>query len=340
MKRKKFLALLASTLLTASIFAGCAQGNKTPQGSTGENKELTKVKVILDWTPNTNHTGLYVAKDKGYYKEEGLDVEIIQPSEGTVGNLIAAGKGDFGVSYQEDLTYARTSDNPLPIKAIAAIIQHNTSGLAAPKDKNIKTVKDFEGKTYGGWGSPSENAVLQAVMQKEGADFSKLKIVNMGEQDFFAATKGNVDFAWIYEGWAGVDAKLKNIPIDYIELRKLNSDLDYYTPILIANEDTLKNKSDLVKKFMKATSKGYEFSMEKPEEAAEVLLKNAPELDKALVVESQKYLKNKYKEDASRWGEMKASVWNNYTKFLLNNKLINKDMKAEEAFTNEFLPAK
>lgn len=340
MKRKKFLALLASTFLTASIFAGCAQGNKTPQSSTGENKELTKVKVILDWTPNTNHTGLYVAKDKGYYKEEGLDVEIIQPSEGTVGNLIAAGKGDFGVSYQEDLTYARTSDNPLPIKAIAAIIQHNTSGLAAPKDKNIKTVKDFEGKTYGGWGSPSENAVLQAVMQKEGADFSKLKIVNMGEQDFFAATKGNVDFAWIYEGWAGVDAKLKNIPIDYIELRKLNSDLDYYTPILIANEDTLKNKSDLVKKFMKATSKGYEFSMEKPEEAAEVLLKNAPELDKALVVESQKYLKNKYKEDASRWGEMKASVWNNYTKFLLNNKLINKDMKAEEAFTNEFLPAK
>lgn len=340
MKRKKYLALLASTLLTVSILAGCAQENKAPGGGSGENKELTKVTVILDWTPNTNHTGLYVAKDKGYYKEEGLDVEIIQPSEATVGNLIAAGKGDFGVSYQEDLTYARTSDTPLPIKAIAAIIQHNTSGLAAPKDKNIKTVKDFEGKTYGGWGSPSENAVLQAVMQKEGADFSKLKIVNMGEQDFFAATKGDVDFAWIYEGWAGIEAKLKNIPINFIELRKLNSDLDYYTPILIANEDTLKNKPDLVKKFMKATSKGYEFSMEKPEEAADVLLNNAPELDKALVVESQKYLKDKYKEDASRWGEMKASVWNNYTKFLLNNKLINKDMKAEDAFTNDFLPAK
>lgn len=340
MKGKKLLTILTSVIVATAIFAGCGSTNKSPQSNTTEKKELTKVKVILDWTPNTNHTGLYVAKDKGYYKEEGLDVEIIQPSEGTVGNLIAAGKGDFGVSYQEDLTYARTSENPLPIKAIAAIIQHNTSGFAAPKSKNIKTVKDFEGKTYGGWGSPSEKAVLQAIMQKEGADFNKVKIVDMGGQDFFAATKSNIDFAWIYEGWTGIEAKLKNIPLDYIEVRKLNPDLDYYTPILIANESTLKNKPELVKKFMKATTKGYEFTMDKPEEAADILVKNAPEIDKNLAIESQKYLKNKYKEDAPRWGEMKASVWNNYTKFLLDKKLITKDMKAEDAFTNEFLPSK
>lgn len=340
MKGKKILTILTSCIISASIFAGCGSTNKATEGNTTDKKELTKVKVILDWTPNTNHTGLYVAKDKGYYKEEGLDVEIIQPSEGAVGNLIAAGKGDFGVSYQEDLTYARTSDNPLPIKAIAAIIQHNTSGFAAPKSKNIKTVKDFEGKTYGGWGSPSEKAVLQAIMQKEGADFNKVKIVDMGSQDFFAATKSNVDFAWIYEGWTGVDAKLKNIPLDYIEVRKLNPDLDYYTPILISNENTLKNKPELVKKFMKATAKGYEYAMSSPEDAAAVLVKNAPEIDKNLAIESQKYLKNKYKEDAPRWGEMKATVWNNYTKFLLDKKLISKDMKAEDAFTNEFLPTK
>ncbi|MBV7273631.1 ABC transporter substrate-binding protein [Clostridiaceae bacterium UIB06] len=340
MKGKRIFAILASCIITASVFAGCGATGKKAETSTADKNELTKVKVILDWTPNTNHTGLYVAKDKGYYKEEGLDVEIIQPSEGAVGNLIAAGKGDFGVSYQEDLTYARTSDNPLPIKAIAAIIQHNTSGFAAPKSKNIKTVKDFEGKTYGGWGSPSEKAVLQAIMQKEGADFNKLKIVDMGSQDFFAATKSNVDFAWIYEGWTGIDAKLKNIPLDYIEVRKLNPDLDYYTPILISNENTLKNKPELVKKFMKATTKGYEYAMSNPEDAAGILVKNAPEIDKNLAVESQKYLKNKYKEDASRWGEMKATVWNNYTKFLLDKKLINKNMKAEDAFTNEFLPTK
>ena len=114
-----------------------------------------RLKLFLDWTPNTNHTGIYVAKEKGYFKDLGLDVEIIQPSEGSSLQLVAAGKGDFAITYQEDLTYARTSDSPMPVKAIATIIQHNTSGFASPKEKNIKTVKDFEGKVYGGFGGPS-----------------------------------------------------------------------------------------------------------------------------------------------------------------------------------------
>nr|WP_123055003.1 ABC transporter substrate-binding protein [Clostridium sp. JN-1] len=338
MDKKRIFKILTSSALIGILLMGCSSGTQTSEKK--DSKSLTKVKVILDWTPNTNHTGLYVAKDKGYYKDEGLDVQIIQPSDGAVGNLIAAGKGDFGVSYQEDVTYARTSDNPLPIKAIAAIVQHNTSGFASPADKNIKSVKDFEGKTYGGWGSPSEKAVIESVMQSQGADYSKLKIVDIGTQDFFAATKKDVDFAWIYEGWTGVEAKVKNVPLNFIEIRKLNPDLDYYTPVLIANESTLKNKPDLVKKFMKATSKGYQYCIDNPKDAANILVKNAPEIDKKLALESQEYMKTKYKDDAPRWGEMKVSVWDNYTKFLMSKKLINKNMKAEDAFTNDFLPAK
>lgn len=338
MYKRKIFKILTSTALIGMLLIGCSSGNETSKEK--DSKPLTKVKVILDWTPNTNHTGLYVAKDKGYYKDEGLDVQIIQPSDGAVGNLIAAGKGDFGVSYQEDVTYAKTSDNPLPIKAVAALVQHNTSGFASPKDKNISTVKDFEGKTYGGWGSPSEKAVVQSVMQNGGADFNKLKIVDIGTQDFFAATKKNIDFAWIYEGWTGIEAKVKNIPLNFIELRKLNPDLDYYTPILITNNNTLKNKPELVKKFLKATQRGYKYSIDNPEDAADILVKNAPEIDKKLAVESQKYMNTKYIDDAPRWGEMKSSVWNNYTKFLMSKNLIKKNLKAEDAFTNDFLPSK
>ena len=102
-------------------------------------EELQKITVILDWVPNTNHTGIYVAKENGYYDDQGLEVEIIQPTEGGSADLVAAGKGEFGISYQEQVTYARTAENPLPIVAIAAIIQHNTSGFASPVEKNIKT---------------------------------------------------------------------------------------------------------------------------------------------------------------------------------------------------------
>ncbi|MCY6356074.1 ABC transporter substrate-binding protein [Clostridium sp. ZS2-4] len=334
--KRKILSMIAAVTLSTVLFAGCSTGGNTAKKE-GE-KELKKVTVILDWVPNTNHTGLYVAKDKGYYKEEGLDVNIIQPSEGGAADLIAAKKGDFGISYQEEVTYARTAEKPLPIKAIATVIQHNTSGFASPKEKNITSPKDFEGKTYGGWGSPSEEQVLKALMEKQGADFSKLKMVDAGSDDFFTITKKNVDFEWIFYGWTGIEAELKGFPINYIDLGKLDKRMDYYTPIIIANEDTLKNDPELAKKFLKATSKGYEYCIENPEDSAKILLKDVPEIDEKLAVASQKYLAKEYKADAKRWGEMKEEVWNNYTQFLNEKGLISKLMDVKEAFTNEYLP--
>ena len=331
--KKKLAALVALGLSSVLFLSGCG----TKQDKAEENG-LEKVRVILDWTPNTNHTGLFVALDKGYYKEEGLDVEIIQPSEGSSLQLISAGKGDFAVSYQEDLTYAKTSDEPLPVKAIAAIIQHNTSGFASPKEKNIETVKDFEGKVYGGFGGPSERAILQAVMEKNGADFSKLTTVDVGSEDFFIATKNNIDFEWTFEGWTNVSAKLRNFDINYIPLRELDERLDYYTPIIAASEKVLAEKADMVSKFMEATTKGYEYAITNPEESAKILVKAVPEIDEQLAIESQKFLADEYKADASRWGEMKDSVWNNYTQFLLENNLIKENLEASEAYTNEFLP--
>lgn len=333
MKKKRIVSIISMALASIMMLSGCGSSKKS-EGEEG----LEKVKVILDWTPNTNHTGIYVAKEKGYFKDLGLDVEIIQPSEGSSLQLVSAGKGDFAITYQEDLTYARTSDSPMPVKAIATIIQHNTSGFASPKEKNIKTVKDFEGKVYGGFGGPSEKAILQAVMEKAGADFSKLTTVDVGTEDFFIATKNNLDFEWTFEGWTNISAKLRNFDINYIPLRELDERLDYYTPIIASSESTLNEKSDMVKKFMEATSKGYEFAINNPEESAEILVKEVPEIDKDLAVESQKFLAKEYKSDANRWGEMKDSIWDNYTQFMLEYKLINKDMKASEAYTNEFLP--
>jgi len=329
---RKSMMVLALGALATGLISGCGNDKQAE----GEKRE--PVTVILDWTPNTNHTGLYVALEKGYYEAEGLDVSIVQPSEGTTATLVAAGKGDFGVSYQEDVTYALTGKDPLPIKAIATVIQHNTSGFAAPKSKNVKSAKDFEGKVYGGWGSPSEEAVLQAVMEKNGADFGKLKIVDIGSDDFFAATSKNVDFAWIFEGWTGIEAKLKGVELDYLPARELDPALDYYTPILIAGTKTIENDPDKVRKFLKATEEGYRYAIDHPEESADLLLKHAPEIDKTLAVESQKFLASQYIADAPGWGRMKEEVWDGYAKFLLAKGLIPKALKASEAFTNEYLP--
>ncbi|MEE0247547.1 ABC transporter substrate-binding protein [Peptacetobacter hiranonis] len=332
MKIKKYISIALAGALMLTTLSGCfKKEEKSADG--GE-----KVTVVLDWTPNTNHTGLYTALENGYYKDQGLDVEIVQPPEGGAASLVASGKADFGISYQEEVTYAKTSDDPLPIKAIAAVIQHNSSGFASPKDKNIKTPKDFEGKIYGGWGSESETAAIKAVMEKTGADFDKVTIADIGQDDFFTATTNSVDFAWIYEGWDVVQAKLKNFDLNFIPLNQFDKRLDYYTPVIISNETLLNDNPELAKKFMKATTEGYQFAIDNPEEAAKILVKHAPEIDEELAIESQKFLASKYKDDAPRWGEMKDEVWNNYTAFLKEYGLINKDLKPEDAYTNEFLP--
>lgn len=335
MKLKKIVSLgLISTLSMLSL-VGCSSKE---QKSGDINKKLEKVTMVLDWTPNTNHTGLFVALENGYFKDEGLDVDIVQPPEGGAATLVATGKADFGISYQEEVTFAKTSKDPLPIKAVATVIQHNTSGFASPKEKDITSAKNFEDKTYGGWGSPSEDAILDAVMKKEGKDFKKLKVVDIGTDDFFTATQKNVDFAWIFEGWDVMQAKLKGVDLNFIPIKDLDKRLDYYTPLIISSEKLLKENPNIAKKFLKATTKGYEYAIKNPTEAAKILIKHAPEIDEELAIKSQEYLADKYKDDASKWGEMKDIIWNNYTSFLKEYKLINKDMKPSDAYTNEFLP--
>lgn len=251
--------------------------------------------------------------------------------------MIASGSVPFGISIQESITQARTQG--VPIVSLAAIIQHNTSGFAAPAGKNIKSPKDFEGKTYGGFGAPSEKAVIDSIMRKENADIEKVKIVNIGEADYFTATKRDIDFAWIFYAWTGIEAELKNEPLDMIYVNKYSEKLDYYTPVIATNEDMIKNKPETVKKFMTAVSQGYQFAIDKPEEAADILLKCVPDLDKELVQKSQKWLSPRYQDDAPRWGEQKLSVWQNYSDWMVENKLLEKPLEAEKAFTNDFLPA-
>ncbi|WP_096155770.1 MULTISPECIES: ABC transporter substrate-binding protein [Bacillus] len=331
---KKWIAILMASVL----LVGCGNvNNNTAPADKNRAEGLKEVSVVLDWTPNTNHTGLYVAKEKGYFEEEGLQVEILLPGEAGADQLVAAGRADFGVSYQEAITEARVQG--IPIVSIAAIIQHNTSGFASPAEKNITSPKDFEGKSYGGWGAPVEKSVIASIMKNDGdADVEQVRFINMGDADFFTAVRRDIDFAWIYYGWTGVEAELRGEEINMVYLTDYSDALDYYTPVLSTNEKMIDEQSDVVRAFIKAASRGYEFAIENPEEAAEILIAAVPDLDAELVTASQKWLADKYKNDAPRWGEQKLEVWENYAQWMIENDLLEGELDAEAAFTNEFLP--
>lgn len=333
LQMKKILTSLF-ILLSLLLVSGCTADTGDKNGA--KEGKLEKVTIVLDWTPNTNHTGLYVAQQKGYFAEEGLQVDIIMPGEGGAETIVAAGKADFGISAQEAVTLARSEN--APIVSVAAIIQHNTSGFASPAEKNITSPKDFEGKIYGGWGSPIEKSVIETLMKQDNADVNKVSFLNIGSSDFFTAVERDIDFAWIYYGWTGIEAELRGKKLNMIYLTDFSEKLDFYTPVLITNEEMIDKKPDIVRAFVAAVAKGYQFAINHPEEAADILLEAVPDLDEELVRRSQKWLAGKYQDDAAYWGEQKLEVWENYASWMRENGHLDKEFAAEKAFTNEFLP--
>ena len=336
MKKKILAAVLTACMLTSVAACGSSSdGGKKDSGS----EDLEKITFVLDWTPNTNHTGLYVAKEKGYFEKEGLDVEIVQPPEDGADALVASGKAQFGVSFQDSMAPGVAGDNALPNTAVAALIQHNTSGIISRKGEGMERPKGLEGKKYATWDAPIEKAMMQNVVEKDGGDFSKVELIPSTVTDEVSALKSkSVDAIWIFYAWAGVATEVADLETDYFAFKDINPVFDYYTPLVIANNDFLEEKPDTAKAFLQALKQGYEDAIADPDEAASILLEASPELDEELVKASQEYLKDQYKADVKQWGYIDPARWNAFYGWLNENGLSEAELPENAGFSNDYLP--
>ncbi|MEG0319697.1 MAG: ABC transporter substrate-binding protein [Niameybacter sp.] len=331
--KKKLVSLLAMSTLILGL-VGCGQ----PTNQEGvDNGEQEKVTVVLDWVPNTNHTGMYVALEKGYYNELGLNVEIMQPPEGGALALVAAGKAEFAVSFQEEIGPALTAENPLPVVAVASIIDHNVSGILSLKEKGIDSPKKLEGMNYASWDTPFERSILTQIVEEDGGDFSKVNLIPNTVTDVISALQTDIDAVWVYYGWDGVATELAGLGTNYLPFRDLNPIFDFYTPVLATGTKYLEENEEQAKKFLEATAKGYEYAIENPEEAAQILVKHAPEVDLELATASQKFLANEYKAEKDQWGTIDSTRWSTFYEWMYENNLISQPLD-EQGFTNAYLP--
>ncbi len=336
---KKLMAVMLSACMAFSL---CACGNTASKRNSDTKAEkstnnLEKITMVLDWTPNTNHTGIYVAQEKGYFKEAGLEVSVIQPPDNGATDLVASGGAEFGIDFQDTLAAAFSSDSPLPVTAVAAILQHNTSGLISLKKKGIDSPGKLAGHSYATWDSPIEQAVLKNVVEKDGGDFSKVKLISTYVEDIVAALHADIDSVWIYYGWDGVKCDMEGLSTNFLPFADMNPTFDYYSPVIIGNNAYMKKNPDVTKAFLSAVKKGYEFAAENPSDAADILFKAAPELDEKLVKKSQEYLSKQYVADAAQWGEIDADRWNGFYQWLNENKLIDNALDENAGFTMDYL---
>lgn len=323
-----FMALVA-------LGAGCADEDATKQRSDG----LTPVTLMLNWTPNNHHAGIYLAQSRGWYREAGIDLQIVEPSQAGADAVVATGGADFGISQSESLLPARAEG--APIVAIATLLPYNDSSLMALGDRGISRPRDLAGKRYGGYGGALETQLVKTLVACDGADPESVSFVEVGNIDYLVGmSSGRFDFVWVFEGWdvlrARAVARANVTSIKFVDYQ--NCIPDWYTPIIIASEKTLAGRADLTRRFLEATTRGYQAAAREPLEGANALLEAAPELDAELVKASAVYHAQRYLADDGRWGHQQAETWSRFAAFLRRAKLLEKDVDTTKAFTNDYLP--
>jgi ABC-type nitrate/sulfonate/bicarbonate transport system substrate-binding protein len=337
--RRGFMGAAAagSALALGACASGETDATTTAEDGTSGTVQLT---FVLDYTPNTNHTGIYVALAKGWYEEEGIDLTVVQPPEDGADAMVGSGQAELGMSYQDVMANYLGSSQPLPVTAIAAVIQHNTSGIISRQGDGITTPAGLEGKRYGTWDQAVEQAMVKSVVETDGGDFSQVTLVPANSADEISGLKADMfDAIWCFEAWAGQNAIVQDYPVDYWSFISIDDTFDYYTPVIIANDDYLAQNPDVIARFLAATAKGYEYASENPDDAAELLVEANPEIDAELAKVSQEYLADKYTADASQWGVFDADRWNRFYEWMNEEGLVEVEIPDDTGFTNDYLPA-
>ena len=333
---KKVISSLFLFLVLTFSLGGCT-GIKEER-RTKEQSKLTELTLVLDWTANTNHTGLFVAQEKGYFKEEGLDVTIVMPQEDGATDMVADGTADFGIAFQNQLAEDFANNTELPVTAIAAIYQHNQDGLLSLQSKDISTPLNLMDQSYATAEDIIEHSIVRTVVEMDGGDFSRVELVPSYVDDALETLNGTgIGAVWGSYGWEGLSCVLKGYAVNFISFAGQNEDFDYYNALIIANNGFLKKQPGQAEAFMKAVSRGYEFAVINPKEAAEILLEENPDLDAKLVQASQEYVSGQYFADSKRFGTIDAERWSRFFAWVNEKQLLKNQIPENIGFSNDYL---
>lgn len=322
--KKRHLATGVAVAAVAGLLTACSSGGAATDTTetSAASGELTPVTFALDWTPNTNHTGLYVAIEKGYFEEAGLDVEILPYNGSYPETLIDAGAADFGIGFQDVTTFSMAAG--ADVQAIMAPIQTWVTAIGMRADDDtIQSPKDLDGLTYAGFGSPSEVPTLQAVIKEDGGT-GEFENVTLGTSAYEALYSGDVDFTIPFETWEGIEAELNGTPMKYFKFTDYGFP-DNYGLLVLGNKTWMSENQETTKAFTQALAKGYEDAIADPDGSAQILIDANPDVltEPELVTKSQELLSSDFMLDENgEFGLMTDEQWTGLGEFYLESGLL------------------
>lgn len=264
-------ALLAVALLAAGV-AGCGGSDAEPGAPVGAT-------LVLDFTPNAVHLGIYAAQREGYYRDEGVDLTVRQPGESSdAPKLLAAGRTDFAILDIHDLGIAR--ERGLDVVGVMPIVQRPLAAVIARSDRGIAGPRQLAGRTVGVTGLPSDEAVVDSEVSADGGDPARVKRVTIGFNAVSSLAAAKVDAATGFWNAEGVALQRQGVPVRIFKVDEYGAP-PYPELVLVASRRTIERDPDLVRSVVSATGRGYEFTSAHPQQALGDLLAEVPSLERA-----------------------------------------------------------
>ena len=300
---------------------------------------MIKLKLALDWTPNVNHIGFLIAKELGFYNQQGIDLEILNPKDDnysmTPGKKLELDIADFAIAPFETVISFNNKTNQVQAMAIYAILQKDLSCIATLKSSNITSPKLLDGKTYASYMARYEDHIVKEIIKNDGGE-GDLDIIYPEKLGIWnTLLSGKADSTWIFDNWEGIEANSKNIELNKFTLAEFN--IPYgYSPIVLAKKENITKHKVLYSKFIKASQKGFLFTKNNLTESVEILKRYVTEYDlKNIDLEKSISFSIPHFGDKSNCGVIKQERVSSFLKWIVDSGLEDKVIVNQSLFTNE-----
>lgn len=306
------------------------------------------IRIALDWTPNTIHSGLFLAHHKGYYKDAGIKAEFFSPEmdnyKMTPARRLSRRNVDFAIAPSESVISYNTSRRPAPITSVASILQRETSAIVTLKSSGITRPAELDGRTYASYSARFEDGIVAQMVKNDGGtgEFKPVAIGRLGIWDMLKS--GEADSTWVFMPWEGVEAAQNGIELNVFRMEDYQ--IPYgYTPLILAHISSLRSNEEVYRRFMLATARAYKEIADNPESAAHYLCEHVahPDFnDRAFISASLKELQPALLNKQGEWGLMQGRVWGDFINWLVEIDLLKPKRPIEgwHLYTNKLLEQK